>query len=268
MALVRIGEFAKRNGVSLDFIRFYEAEGILTPVVDERNHYHYYDFSQSETVFKIKYYRRLGFSVKETERLLHSTSEQEQLELYLHMADEQQRIAEQAESSAQHLRQLADMLSKENETWYVSQMPAFWFLPHTENGIYISDANLQEQLARWEELIPYIFDLVHFSLDEDGSVKTVRHGRGIDEDAAARLSVPTAPPAVCFPKKRCLEYYFCRTVTNNAVNSEMNIESISPALEVLRSLNLKPDGDIFLRILSMLPEGDRTRLKCVAFLPC
>ena len=52
--------------VSLDFIRFYEEKGLIEAWVDPKNNYHYYDVSQSEMIYLIQLYRKLGYSVKET----------------------------------------------------------------------------------------------------------------------------------------------------------------------------------------------------------
>lgn len=269
MSLIRIGEFAANNGVTKDFIRLYEKEGALTSIVDADNNYHYYDFSQSITVFKIKYYRRLGFSVNEILQLLNPSSQEEQIILCKRKAEEQQSRAEHSYNCADHLNHIADILSKEEGTWYIVKQPAFWFLPHTENGQFITDSNLQKQLVEWEEQVPFVYSIDHWLLNDDGSMKRIQHGRGIAADVVSKLSISTETPAVYCPEMRCLEYFFSMNISEKDImNSDLDIDSIKPAVDVLHSLNLELGNNVFIHWISFLQGKDSKLIKCAVYIPC
>lgn len=62
---MKIGEIAKRAGVSASRIRFYEEQGILPPAPRGANGYRDYPESLIATLGFIEQAQRLGFSLKE-----------------------------------------------------------------------------------------------------------------------------------------------------------------------------------------------------------
>jgi MerR family transcriptional regulator, copper efflux regulator len=62
---MRIGELARRAGVSTSRIRFYEACGVIRPAARAANGYRDYDVRTIETIAFIDRAQRLGFSLKE-----------------------------------------------------------------------------------------------------------------------------------------------------------------------------------------------------------
>ncbi len=62
---MKIGEIAKRAGVTTSRIRFYEAEGILPPAERGANGYRDYPESLVTTLRFVEQAQRLGFSLKE-----------------------------------------------------------------------------------------------------------------------------------------------------------------------------------------------------------
>lgn len=61
---MRIGEFARRGGISRDTVRFYEKAGLLSPRVG-RNGYRLFDASQLELLRSIRIAQVLGFTLSE-----------------------------------------------------------------------------------------------------------------------------------------------------------------------------------------------------------
>lgn len=62
---MKIGEIAKRAGVTTSRIRFYEAEGILPPAERGPNGYRDYPETLVTTLRFVEQAQRLGFSLKE-----------------------------------------------------------------------------------------------------------------------------------------------------------------------------------------------------------
>jgi Cd(II)/Pb(II)-responsive transcriptional regulator len=68
----KIGELAKQTGCSVETIRFYEKEGILTPPRrSAENNYRIYDHNHVEQLLFIRRCRSLDMSLDEIKRLLH-----------------------------------------------------------------------------------------------------------------------------------------------------------------------------------------------------
>jgi DNA-binding transcriptional MerR regulator len=67
---MKIGELAARTGVSVRSLRYYERQGLLTPL-REANGYREYSPLAEETVETIKLYLNLGLSTEEIAGFLH-----------------------------------------------------------------------------------------------------------------------------------------------------------------------------------------------------
>ncbi|ULL17226.1 MerR family transcriptional regulator [Paenibacillus sp. H1-7] len=67
---MKIGELAERTGVSIRSIRYYEQQGLLTPVRQENGYREYSPFAE-EHVRTIRLYLNLGLSTEEIAGILH-----------------------------------------------------------------------------------------------------------------------------------------------------------------------------------------------------
>lgn len=68
--MIKIGELSQIAGISIQTIRFYESEGLITPIeVDIWTNYRYYDERSIERLSEISYLKELGFSLKEIKNL-------------------------------------------------------------------------------------------------------------------------------------------------------------------------------------------------------
>ena len=67
-----IGEVSDRIGLSRDTLRFYEKKGIIHPE-KEKNGYRTYTYDDILKLLKIRFYRRLDFSIEDIERILYKS---------------------------------------------------------------------------------------------------------------------------------------------------------------------------------------------------
>ncbi len=68
--MIKIGELSNVTGVSVKTIRYYEEEGLISPIeVDRWTNYRYYDDSSINRISQILYLKDLGFSLKEIKNL-------------------------------------------------------------------------------------------------------------------------------------------------------------------------------------------------------
>ncbi len=66
----KIGELAKKAGVSVESIRFYESEGLLAAKTRTGAGYRLYSETELQQLYFIVHAKRIGFSLKEINRLL------------------------------------------------------------------------------------------------------------------------------------------------------------------------------------------------------
>lgn len=155
MKRYRIGEFAKQMGVSIDFIKYYESEGVIRSVQDPRNRYHYYDFNQSKLVQMIQCYRSFGFSAQDVVALLRHADNSEVIRLFDEKGQvHRRRILDSTHITAQ-LGFMAHALRAEPDgTWYIIRHPAVYFLAHTNDEEYITDERTVRALKAWRQAVP------------------------------------------------------------------------------------------------------------------
>ncbi len=72
LALRQIGEVAKRAGVSLRTVRYYEERGLVVPKTRTSGGFRLYSDDQIDRLELITQMKPLGFSVEETRVLLHA----------------------------------------------------------------------------------------------------------------------------------------------------------------------------------------------------
>ncbi len=72
--MMKIGELSNITGISIQTIRFYESEGLISPIeVDRWTSYRYYDESSIVRLSEISYLKDLGFTLNEIKNLSEET---------------------------------------------------------------------------------------------------------------------------------------------------------------------------------------------------
>ena len=68
--MIKIGELSNITGVSIQSIRYYEREGLISPIeVDRWTNYRYYDETSVVRISEILHLKDLGFSLNEIKNL-------------------------------------------------------------------------------------------------------------------------------------------------------------------------------------------------------
>ncbi len=68
--LLKIGALAKQSGVSVETLRFYEAQGLLRPQKRSESGYRYYSQEDQQRLYFILHAKKVGFALQEIKRLL------------------------------------------------------------------------------------------------------------------------------------------------------------------------------------------------------
>ena len=67
---MKIGEIAKRTGLKIETVRFYESEGLIDPPLRSGGNYRLYDQSHLNRLSFVKRSRDLGFTLDQVRELL------------------------------------------------------------------------------------------------------------------------------------------------------------------------------------------------------
>ena len=69
--MLKIGDFSRMSKVTVKALRYYEKEGLLTPIyVDENNGYRYYETSQIIEISRIIYLKQIGLTIAEIKQII------------------------------------------------------------------------------------------------------------------------------------------------------------------------------------------------------
>ena len=121
--MLRIGQLAEQCGVSVETLRFYEKEGLLSEPPRSANGYRLYNSEAQATVGFIIKAKSLGFSLKDIAELISLKSTKEQ-----HTCGEIKAIAENKlqtiEEKIQQLNQLHQALQAISDSCAGGEQPA------------------------------------------------------------------------------------------------------------------------------------------------
>ena len=95
--MIKIGEFVKISGITINMLRHYDKIGLLKPkYVDKESGYRYYDECQVKTANEIQVLKSLGFSLKEIKDIQLDTNNTDNIKSFLKckISEKEQEIKE------------------------------------------------------------------------------------------------------------------------------------------------------------------------------
>ncbi len=217
--IFKIGEFSKNLGVTQDLITYYEEQGVITPFVDEVNHYRSYSFRQTRQIYEAEKYRNLGFSIKEAATLINEDSKEtirEKLKVKKEQLQKQQYILDH------QLAYIDDQLLKmehSNTSFYIIDTKPMYFFTHSSFHDFNEDSDTKEALKIWKSYLPIVKAASLIRKPQDPTSKEawdhseLVHGFICDKDICEYLQLPTGDFTELIPGRRSLVYLSKRSRT-------------------------------------------------------
>lgn len=167
-AVMKVGELARRTGVSVRTLRFYDEIGLLSPSCHSEAGYRLYGTGEVARLQQIVSLRQLGFSLAEIRDCLDRPEFSPQRAIELHVARlreqiaRQQRLCERLEALAQGLRatgaasveaflQAMEEISMVEKYYTPEQREAI-----AERGRLVGEERIRQVEAEWPELIAQV----------------------------------------------------------------------------------------------------------------
>lgn len=199
----QIGEFAKRMGVSSHFLKYYEETGILQPETHETG-YRFYNMWDASIVLECKRMKNIGFSVKESRKILTDSTAPELDHL---LQEHQSRLLEEIRqkqrtaAAIQNLR--ADLKFCLKKEWQICSSKPVWFLPHTVGQQFSGDKGVYQQLTRWADAMPTVRSTQRLTFLGDDQWQA-EWGFSVPAEEAAAIGLKTSSPAVLMSTEKNL----------------------------------------------------------------
>lgn len=121
----KIGTIARYTGLPAHTIKYYESMGLIDNIRDEQSNYRYYELNQRTIIHECVHYRKLDFSIKDTEYMIKEANERQAIDCFnKHLNELDEKIHELNalyEMVKQSKDELQEFIEKENE-WYVERV--------------------------------------------------------------------------------------------------------------------------------------------------
>lgn len=251
----RIGEFARELGVTPDFLKYCEKQGILRPHV-EKNGYRYYEFAESAVTLEYLKMKNQGFSAKQIRESLHDASFDACLDKMRDRSTTLRRTIRFHQALLEYYQALEDIRDHfgARTTWYVRPVQGFYFLPHAVERRFIASDGIRERVSRWNPYLPIVMSTYRIVRDvkEEGIGGNV-WGLSVEEGFARAQELPVDGPVAYVPPQRCLEIYIRREIPG------AKPEYLQIADQLLRGNSLTACGDIYLKVIFKIVEEDGVR---------
>lgn len=261
----QIGEFAKRMGVSSHFLKYYEETGILQPETHE-NGYRFYNMWDAGTVLECKRMKNIGFSVKESRKILTDSTASELDHL---LQEHQSRLYEEilqkqlTSTAIQNLR--ADLRFCLKKEWQICSSKPVWFLPHTVGQQFSGDKGVYQQLTHWVDAMPTVRSTQRLTFLEGGQWQA-EWGFSVPAEELAAIGLRTSPPAALMSTEKTFIQYTNYPVSREHAK-EQHFHQYNQLVAHIRRMNLVP-GRIMLKeiVAYTLKDGIR-QVYCILRIP-
>ncbi len=262
----RIGDFAEQMGVSIDFIKYYEEKGLITSRQDANNRYHYYALNQSVKLLHILLFRSMGYSAKDIYELLHGMDADQAYETFGKQADILELSRKKLDRSIAELRYYQSALERgKRGEWYITQIPAMYFLPHTNGAEYIRSPETASRVKQWNNHFPFVFYVDRWLWDEKDKRYTYeQHGRAIEASMAAELEIDVSGPVYYVPAVRCLEYYLDYGFDDY---EKLTLDKYEEVFRIIKKQNFNICGDMFVRYITLTEHEGKQNALNVLYIP-
>jgi DNA-binding transcriptional MerR regulator len=269
----RIGEFARKVGVSPDFLKYQEEFSVVNPQQSENSNYRYYAFAQAGRVFASIGLQNMGFTLREIESILTQDTSDELLHrLTAREAELEEEIARfRAYQAYIHDVQRARERDCSVAPWYVEQIAAFAYLPHSVRHDFVDDEGLLSALRQWTKWLPVVSSAqrIECTIETDGAASASNFSWGlmVGLDFAQAQGLVLDAPIRTVLSQRVLTYYQCLELDEGvAKDARLALENILQApLALVRNNRLSITGEIYHRILYNSHEKGKRVLHSVLY---
>lgn len=238
----RIGQYAKRMGVTPDFLKYYEQQGILHSRIAE-NGYRYYGFEQSGKILECMRLKNYGFSVREIDELLTSDLDtvQEKMDLQIQQLERKIAFEQQIVNDHRELSRLLERMGGNRSCWSVEWGEEMLFLPHSNRSTFLEDPKIYEILKDWISQMPLVKSAVEIPLcclSTQTENRDYRWGMMVSGSFARKSGLPVNQAVKTLPGRKQFQFFFRGM-------EECPKLPLLPALEQLNKLGLTPTADAY-----------------------
>ncbi len=251
----RIGDFARYLGITADYLKHYEDQGLLS-VRQREGGYRYYPFDQSARIIEYMRLRNYGVTVKEMNGML-ATNAAEAFEQLDRKAAELEVQAERLQGLVEEHRRLRQWYAARRENpvdWEVRDMPPYWFLPHTSSQDFLRDKRIGELFKAWSAWTPVTKSAMTVGHDAAEGEEALHWGLAVPAAIAEKHRLPDNGVVERIEFGKAFVYHFCDL--ERAFSMEDIRRGEHPAFRLLHELGFFVRGKALLINEMRLTDDD------------
>lgn len=150
----KIGTIARFTGLAAHTIKYYESMGLIDNVRDEQSNYRYYEANQRTIIHECMHYRKLDFSIKDTEYMIKEANDRATIVCFdKHLSeiqDKMNRLQELYLMVEKSRDELNEFNEKEN-LWYVEEIDPMLIYWQTHGLEWIKGRELEHAGINFEK---------------------------------------------------------------------------------------------------------------------
>jgi len=249
-----IGDFAKKLGVTPDFLKYYEKQGLLHSLKTPSG-YRYYPASSSSIINECIKLKNCGFTSKEIEKLLHSTSYEQTVAYF----DERRNGLLQQIQFLQGLVAYSEDMSKSLpyysgiDQWQIIRKEGFYYLSQSVN--FELNHNISDIVKEWVKYMPLVS--VTARVNQSPALPIIEWGLSVPQKIVNEQKLPIPEPVEWVPSKRYLEFYDRRILEDNPQNDDLDTVRNNMYINVTKIIdkyNFQVSGPSFFMVDTKIRE--------------
>jgi DNA-binding transcriptional MerR regulator len=250
----KIGEVANILGITAEAIRYYEAQGVITPQKNKESNYRLYSKWDIELLIRARCLRSYGYSIAETVEILNSC---ELPDISARLQQKEADIEKNIAWSLNLLRRLRELneniVDSENfiGKYRIEYRPAMYRLENQVGYELKSSPELKKLTRQWIDMVPFIRASARFTKEdlENGS-DNFTFGQALNEKYADFFGIKESQHISYLPSVPCIY-----TAINSNSDIVLTPQRMMPAVKYLHSQGLELGGDI-ITLISIMRKKD------------
>ncbi len=180
-----IGELSKFLGVSVHTIKYYEKQGLISSVRDEKSNYRYYDIHVCTDLYECVKYRNMGFSVKDSQILLREADTNkvdDMVKVRLQEVDAQiEELIDIRKNISDYYEEISSINDKLGQ-WYIEPMETTYVYYQTDDLEYKTENSIGSSSVDFLRYFPKTKSVLHVPKESlDGGEFKYKWGLSLKE---------------------------------------------------------------------------------------
>lgn len=249
-----IGDFAKKLGVTPDFLKYYEKQGLLHSKKTPTG-YRYYDAASTSPINECIKLKNWGFSSKEIEKLLHTTTYEQTVTYFeerrsglLQQIKFLQGLVEYSEDMSKSLPYYSGI-----DQWNIIRKEGFYYLSQSTN--FELNNNISPIVKEWANYLPLVSVTARVNYSPASPI--IEWGFSVPQEIVKEQHLPIGEPVEWIPSRRYLEFYDRRILEDNPQNDDLNAVRNNMYINVnkiIEKYQLKVTGPSFFMVETKIRE--------------